>query len=625
MTTNLSNGKVQTDSFVNSAAANRANFLNLTSAQATIGDLTVGEINGVPFPNVESFDYIVVGAGTAGSILADYLSRSGQNSVLVVESGRNNELDPTFNLDVDPANQSTGAILGNYNQGNKFVDFISGTQDGSSFGFRNVGFGGKGWGGSSGHNYIQAVRPSPEYFADLAALVGDSNWNYANSVPLLEAVETYLPYSGSGGAARGSSGPISIFQPGPADAGTFAAIMTPVMAASIGGVSPSDAGIQVVNDYNNGQNICVSENNQYFASNPGGDKDAGPLIRSYGGNDIIQPILADSSRNLTLVSKSEVTSLVMDGTTVIGVMTVDDGENRIEYRANNKVILCAGTLRNPNILERSGIGSSAVLSQYDIPVVVENDNVGENLKNHPLFFAIAEVASTTIGSSFARNGFFSPMTFAYGLTPKPSRRQLQLITSAGTVGLFNGRDVGIRAEQGWPDFPPTGATTTQLLGTFILDNEGTGSCHISGKSLQFGPVIQYTNFGFSGAPDVHGPTPTLADLDSQRIIAAYTIWDAAITAAGYTMLYPSSAQVAAADVALVNIARSIATNSGHWSGTCKMDNDPSVGVVDSNLHVHGVDNLMIADTSIFPIIPDANTCYSAYYAGVQAARVLGVF
>jgi choline dehydrogenase len=627
-------GQVPKDKFVASSGATNGSFQNLSACNACIGELSVDTINGMPVPpEPETFDYIIVGAGTAGSILADRLSAWNENSVLVIEGGRNNELDPTFNLDADIANAATGAVFGNWNQAGTFVDEIAQPPDPSLLNFREIGESGKGWGGAGSHNFMQAVRPSPDFISFHGATVGDPFWG-ASSMSAFAEIETFLPCDTCTPAAtRGTSGPISVLQLNDPPVTVPPNFVQEVGAAVVATPPAGDAGIAIVPDYNNNVNNGVSLTNQFTASNPGGNRVSGPMVRSFGGNDIIGTIINDSSRRLTVISNAYVDRVVFDGTTAIGVLTIDEGEKEIQYNARQKVILCAGAFRSPGILERSGIGSSSVLSNYDIPVLVDNPAVGENMQNHPVIQAQSVIpADRNIFQGFNRSGQFSPMALLNLTAGSPFRTFIYAMIP-GRFGGLNSRNVLLN--QTIPVPPITGGPGPQpiFVGGFLVRNNGRGSIHVSSKSHGYIPSLDYNAFSFSGPPDDIGPTPLATDPDAILLNAAYVYMNTLFTSLGgaYSLLWPNVADFSPLpSLELVNAARSVISLTGHWAGTCRMSNtsaavtgNPTDGVVDTTLHVHGVQNLMVADNSVWNIIPDANTAIPAYYIGVQAARLLG--
>jgi choline dehydrogenase len=567
--------------------------------------------DGIPGNRIRGvYDYIIVGAGAAGSMLAHKLCQAGVHSVLILEAGRNNEESPTFTLSV---NVSTFSMVANNAQGNKFGNNIGLPADPSISGEYGECINGKGWGGGGATNFVQATRPSDEWFERIAAITS-SDWNAANALPLLKDIETF---SNGASARHGDSGPIKVYET--AAGFTTGDFRQNLANGMVSNPPPGDAGLALVSDHNDGTTSLICRANQQLAEKTGPTD----WKRSYGGNEILQKIFdangdgqGVNGRRLKLLSNSKVKRVMLNGMKrATGVEFVYKGTICLRVRARNKVILCAGAIETPCILEKSGIGDPAVLGEYGVPSLVNLPEVGNNLQNHPQISTYGEIPTNEAFGWFNNDAFFGPIGFLK-LLPGNTKREVQIACGSFGPGAFNGRDASLNF---LIPIPTLGAGPTAPLGVagFLLGVEGRGSVHISGNNNEFAPNIRHTTFKFTGP----NGTPLPSDHDYQVIVAYLKFAKASVEAAGYTMLWPRQEDYDAGDDRLVQIIRNNSGQTSHWSGTCKMSEVD--GVVDNRLHVRGgVKDLMIADNSVWPIIPDGNTCIPAYYLGLRAYQIL---
>lgn len=588
----------------------------------------VGPI-GPPGPGPSNvYDYIIVGAGTAAATLALDLSNNGNPSILILDAGRNNEEDPDFTLS---ANADTGAPLANGVA--KFVDLIAGNQDFSKIGERNIGAGGRGWGGCSSHNFLQAVRPSPNLFDTLATFLGDTNWNYTNAIPLLEEIETF---SGPNVApfVRGFSGPIKIYNPAALPPGPptsypddFATAL--VNAAVVAAFSPGDAGtLAIVSDYNSSVNNGTNPSNQMFCYQD--MLDPTQFTRSYAGNDIYQTMVdlagrGLAGRNVTLLSNSMVNRVNFVNKVAVSVVALVDGDQEVTYEARTRIILCAGTIRTPGILERSGYGDPVMLQNLNVPLLVPNPHVGAHIKNHTVIALIVNVPQDgNVSAGLSQNGFFGPISMNY-LLPLSQTRIIETLSLPAGFGSIAGRCTDSNILLGIPPSFNPGGDSGILFGFFCLKTDAVGSIHIADQSINFPPALDYIAFTT--------PNDDTIILTASKYINAAVKSAAIATGKNYYTIYPPAGPPSsfpidyfdgAHDSDLLYLMKSTAFDAGHWMCSCRMGSSILNSVVNSNLHVHGVSNLMIADNSVWPdaAYPDGNTCYAAYYIGKRAAQII---
>ncbi len=521
--------------------------------------------------NCKDWDYVIVGNGTAGATLARELSDGNRNRVLVLEWGKNLTNDPAvLSPDVfafsgpltnDPLYAVNPIVTINFpNKAPQYFIYSDGRM----------------WGGSSAHNGLFAVRGTPKIYNDWAALSGQPRWSYNNMLPLFLATEHYTPNGTvADPAQRGLSGPLFITQRPPVTGDHFAQ-----------GYSAA-TGTPFAPDYNNpaeGGNICVSAHQEWITPVP----DSHRSFSSNAFTNVGEIVDADgfglNGRKLRIVSNALVDKVIFKNNTAIGVQYYIDGDvNRVAFvKAKKKVILSAGAPRTPAILERSGIGGSALLTSLNIPVLVDNPNVGEHLFNH-----------------YGASGTFLGITTAFPF--------LDSFTD-------NGFGDGIRRIQGI-SLTPIGTGITVSSGALVAP-KSQGSAHIVSSNPTIDVRLDLNMYS-------DGPVGTVGT-DAYNTVTFLKTLPAISLATGYPLLSPPASVYLAGDAALLSYAQTLSNMiiTYHTVGTARMGLSAADSVVDGNLQVFGVKNLMVADVSIEPEIEDGNTAYAAYFIGQQAAIII---
>ncbi len=512
------------------------------------------------------YDYIIIGNGTSGAVLASALSKDKKHSVLVLETGPNLSHDPEvldpniFDFALDLSFNPKYAVNYPILLSTGFLQSLTYSE-------------GRMWGGSSAHNYLLTVHGTPNLYDSWAALSGNSRWTFANLLPIIKGVETYTPNGTVANTLeRGSRGPIYVTQNPPVDANPLAIGMS------------TATGAPLVSDYNDPTegNTGVSAYQQFITPPPFSHRSFS--INGYLPDSVVTPEgRGRHGRKLRIVSHAHVSRILFDGNKAIGVECVVSGENEQVHRAyaKKKVILCAGAINSPAILQRSGIGDSTLLTSLDIPVLVDNPNVGSNLSNQPgcMVFLGGNSSDNIIGMI---NG--SPYY------PDDDVRRIQYLTNPGVGAL--------------------------LTYGFIMDPQSRGSVEIVNKDPFTYPFVDLNMYS-DGPVDQPGT-------DLYTIVSFLKIVQDVAADAGMTVLSPTPSDYGMGDNGLANFAQSnpniIITE--HISGTCRMAISPESGVVDGNLHVFGTEHLMVADLSVAPQQPDGNPCYPVYVIANEAAKII---
>lgn len=296
----------------------------------------------------DRFDYIIVGGGSAGSVLANRLTADAGTSVLVLEAGHSDfKMDPFIHM---PA-----ALP--FPIGSRFYDWGYESEPEPYMGGRRVYHArGKVLGGSSSINGMIFQRGNPLDFERWAADPGMANWDYAHCLPYFKRMETCLA---GADMWRGGSGPL-VLERGPATSPLFGAFFEAVQ----------QAGFPLTDDVN-------GYRQEGFAPF---DRNVHDGRRLSAARAYLHPVR--KRKNLTVKTLTHVTGLLLDGNRVTGVEYKRAGSKSVRRAHAPEVILCGGAINSPQVLQLAGIGPKDVLEDLGIPVVADLPGVGANLQDH---------------------------------------------------------------------------------------------------------------------------------------------------------------------------------------------------------------------------------------------------
>ena len=525
----------------------------------------------------QTYDYIVVGAGSAGSVLANRLSASGRHKVLVLEAGR--ESHPWSRIPVGFAKLIE----------NPAANWLYSSEPDESTGNRRIPIPrGKLLGGSSSINGMVFVRGQSQDYDNWAQL-GNRGWSYQDVLPIFREMESYQ--GDAEDEFRGRDGPLKV-----TESNESGEIYDALIKAA------GEVGIDYTNDYNGAKQDGIGMTQATIRK---GRRMSTALC-------YLDP--ARSRQNLTIQANALTECLLLDGKKCVGVRYTVNGQKQ-EARASREVIVSTGSINSPQLLELSGIGQPEILKAQGIEVRHELKGVGENLRDHyspRMKWSVPSNLGMTYNDKARGVGLvWQALRFALthkgllGLPAAPIRAYIRTRegleapdAAISWIPFLVGNNFKLAKESG----------VTAIMN--ILRSESTGSIHVSSADAAKPPAIRF-NF-------------LTAQLDRDVTLEAMRITRRIMTA-------PSMQDVATdeispgvnidADDELLDWVRKNAETTYHPVGTCKMGSDP-MAVVDDHLRVHGMEGLRVADASIMPTLTSGNTNAPSIMIGEKASRMV---
>jgi choline dehydrogenase len=552
------------------------------------------------------YDYIIIGAGTAGGIIAKELTDDRCTSVLVLETGTNmmQELSGASN---------TGASV--FNNDNKY-SYNMLTKLEPAIGNRQLRISsGRAIGGGSEHNAMYAVRGSREYYDELAKQFGPQ-WSYDSVRPLFIKNETYTGDTQDPGE-RGTNGPVFVRQQIIPEKG-----LTTILAKAASDVLD----IPVVEDYNTGVRDCTFYKSQILNKEENGKFVRSSTATGYlneeivtQGNEFYPDEYGVDGRDLLILAKTTVDNIIFHrkkGQNIaVGVRFVRDGVSQKAY-ARKGVIISAGNFSSL-ILQRSGIGKSTDLAKAGISTLVESPNVGYNFVTHfTAGIGIEVKTSRLLAVRDADPNLPFPIGAFKGEGPTGGRR-LQLYGSLTASSV----PAAVVAANNWAFDPNKPTSNVMSISIYDLKPKSRGTIMAAHSDPEAYPSLDLN---------------PLADPDDlnfmiDQYIEVYNIMKRAREYYDpdgiYKVVYPSEDIFELTDEQekrrqLANYVRASFGNTAHFGGQCRMGRNIQEGVVDGFLNVFGTQNLKVADLSISPVLQDGNNTLPVQMIGLNAARFI---
>lgn len=528
--------------------------------------------------SVGDFDFIIVGGGTAGCLLADRLSENPANKVVLIEAGPK-DLHPFIHM---PA----GYIKTLFNPA--YTWQFSTEPGAGSAGRRISTTQGRTLGGSSSINGLVYNRGQAADY-DSWAQMGNRGWSYEDVLPAFRRSEKRI---GAGDEQyRGRDGRLPV---------TDIDWKHPLCDAFVAGAQ--GLGIPFNPDYNGAQQAGVGYYQRVIHRG----------LRRSSARSFLS--VARKRPNLQVLTQAQVERILFDGRRAVGVALLRPDNSRQTIRASREVIVSGGAINSPKLLQLSGIGPAGLLAELGIAPVQALAGVGENLRDHWAVRVVAKVHGVRT---------INRMVTGLPLVGQAARWMLGL---PGVLSLSPSL-----AHVFWKSAPELGAPDLQMTFTPASYKEGVAglldsfdgmTCGVWQQRPESLGHVRINSLDARENPTIQ-PNYLTSEIDQRAIIGgvklARRLLEAAPLKPYFTGHMGPPAEVQS-DAEILDYSRRMGSTVFHLMGSCRMGPDSDrKNVVDDRLRVHGVDGLRVVDASIMPSMPSANTMAATYMIAERAA------
>ncbi|MEX0347423.1 MAG: GMC family oxidoreductase [Rhizobiaceae bacterium] len=530
--------------------------------------------NFAAFPNLE-FDFVIVGAGSAGCALAARLAERTNAQVALLEAGPRDR------------NVWIHIPVGYYRSKlNRQINWDYKTEPERELNGRQITWPrAKVLGGCSAINGLLYIRGHPKDY-DSWVEHGAAGWSWNDMLPIFRRMEDQ---ERGADEFHGAGGPLGVVDLKPRH---------PLMDAYI--KAAGEIGLNPNEDFNGPSQDGIG----YFQlTERNGWRCSAATAYQIGSRH---------RKNLTVLTNSQVSQIMFEGRRAVGLKLLHDGS---VITARREIILAAGVIGSPQLLELSGIGDPELLRAHDISVLHPNPNVGENLQDHlqvKLVFRASKpvTLNDVLNNPFKKIGI--ALEFALRRTGLMTIGPSQVCGFARILPGATRPDMQIHATAASSDDPVRGMDRFPGFTTSVsqMRPESRGSIHIQSGDPRRSPIIR--------ANYLH------AELDRKFFVrsvryARQIARQSAIADFYDAELRPGN-EVQNHDE-LLDFVRETATTNYHPVGTCRIGPDGN-GVVDAKLRVYGTENLRVADASVMPVIVSGNTNAPTIAIGERLADII---